>query len=332
MKKVAIAGFGRIGRLAFKELINSDDYEVVAITTRRTNEEMAYLLKYDTTHGSFYPDLVSFDEEGLFALGKHVKIVNPTDNSFPWKELEVDIVLECTGAYTKLEDARIHIEKGAKHVVLSSPGQGDMKTIVYGVNDEILDGEEVISASSCTTNALAPVLKVIHDNLGIVSGYMTTVHSYTNDQNTLDNTHSKGIYRRRGRAAAENIVPTSTGATTSINNVLPQLEGRLKGLAIRVPVANGSCIDLTLNVSKLMSKEEINKLIKDNESDVLKLEEDPIVSSDIIGVKTAAVVDANTTDVNEINNTVKLLIWYDNEAGYTAQLIKTMDALVKSTK
>lgn len=331
MKKIAINGFGRIGRLALRQLVGTDEYTVVAINSRGTPEELAYLFKYDTVHGAWDDDLISFNDEGIIVDGQLIKtyvIDSPKD--CPWGELEIDAVLECSGLFTKEEDAYMHIEAGAKHVIVSAPSKGNVKTIVYGVNDNILTGEEkIISAGSCTTNCLAPILKVINDNIGIEEGFMTTVHAYTNDQVTLDGNHNKGISSRRGRAAAVNIIPTSTGAAKGIGAVIPELNGKLNGIALRVPVANGSCIDLTLTVSKETSEEEINELFKKSSNDVLKFTLDPIVSSDIIGSTCGALVDGNLTKVqSESKKLVKIIAWYDNEYGYTAQMLKTMEVLL----
>ncbi len=332
MKKIAINGFGRIGRIALRQLLGSDEYQVVAINSRGTPEENAYLFKYDTVHRSFNLDLVSYNEEGIIIDGELIKtfiIDSPKD--CPWKELDVDLVLECTGAFVKEEDANMHIEAGAKHVVISAPAKGNIKTIVYGVNENILTGEEkIVSAASCTTNCLAPILKVINDNLGIEEGFMTTIHAYTNDQVTIDGSHKKGIYSRRGRAAAENIIPTSTGAAKGISNVIPELEGKMDGIALRVPVANGSCVDLTLKVNKETNIETINNLFINNQNQTLKFTKDPIVSSDVIGTNCGCVVDGNLTNVlDKTNKLIKIIAWYDNEYGYTAQMLRTMEALLK---
>lgn len=332
MKKIAINGFGRIGRLALRQLVGTNEYKVVAINSRSNPEELAYLFKYDTVHGAWDDELISFNDEGIIVDGdliKTYKIDSPKD--CPWGQLEIDVVLECTGLFTKEEDAMMHIEAGAKHVIISAPSTGNVKTIVYSVNDNILTGEEkVVSTSSCTTNCLAPVVKLINDNFKIEAGFMTTVHAYTNDQVTLDGEHKKGITSRRGRAASENIIPTSTGAAKSIGAVIPELEGKLNGIALRVPVPNGSCIDLTLVLAKETSSEEINKLFKNNSNDILKFTLDPIVSSDIIGTTFGALVDGNLTKVlDKAKKLVKIIAWYDNEYGYTAQMLRTMEVLLR---
>jgi len=333
MKKIAINGFGRIGRLAFRALSESDEYQVVAINSFSSPKENAYLLKYDTIHRTFAEDSVSYNEEGILLEDELIKCYN-IDNplNYPWKELDIDCVLECTGAFTDLEKAKVHIDVGAKKVIISAPGKGDMKTIVYGVNENILTGDElIISAASCTTNCLAPVLKVLNDYIGVESGFMTTIHAYTNDQSTQDEAHSKDA--RRGRSAAENIVPASTGAANAIGEVIPELKGKLDGTAFRVPVANGSCIDLTLNLKRGVTAEEINSIISLNANSVLKITDEPIVSSDILGNSCGALVDANCTTVLKSNPTIaKVVAWYDNEWGYTVQMIRTMDTLFKAKK
>ncbi len=330
MKKIAINGFGRIGRLALRAIENYKDMEVVAINGRSTSEEYAYLFKYDTVH-KVYSGEVTYDDNSITVSGHKILVYTEDDPAnLPWKDLDIDIVLECTGAFTKYDDAYKHITAGAKKVLISAPGKGDMKTVVYGVNDEILDSsDQIVSAASCTTNCLAPVLKVLEDNIGIVKGNMTTVHAYTNDQATLDVNHKKGIMERRGRACAMNIIPTSTGAASAIFKVIPSLEGKLMGSAIRVPVSDGSMIDLTLELKKNTSVEEINKLFMDNISDTLMVTNDPIVSSDIIGSTCGGTVDLNLTDVVESqgHQLVKIVAWYDNEMGYTCQMIRTLNKM-----
>lgn len=332
MKKIVINGFGRIGRLAFRELIGSKEYVVVGVNGHGTSEEMAYLLKYDSAQGGFEEDSIGFTEEGIIFEDRLIKTFKYDDPEMcPWKELEVDCVLECTGKFTKLEDALKHIKAGAKHVVISAPGKGDMKTVVFGVNDNTLTGkEEVISAASCTTNCLTPVLRIIEHYFGIASGYMTTIHALTNDQNVLDGSHKKGISSRRGRAAVNNIIPTSTGAASAVGKVIPSLEGKLDGVAFRVPVVDGSCVDLTLNLNKEVSIETLNAAFKANANVILKYTEDPVVSSDIIGNRCGALVDGSATKVLDCDNhVVKVVAWYDNELGYTCQMLRTMIKLLK---
>lgn len=334
MIKVAINGFGRIGRLAFREIIMGNDFDIVAINDLTNAEDLAYLLKYDTNHRSFHEDKISFEgNEIIINNRKRVQVFSEKDpEDLPWRDLNVDVVLECTGAFTNKEAAEKHIKAGAKKVIISAPGKGDMKTIVYNVNDGELDGsEEIISAASCTTNCLAPVLKVLEDNLGIKRGFMTTVHAYTNDQATLDIPHKKGILARRGRACAANIVPTSTGAASAIGKVIPSLDGKLDGNALRVPVPDGSVVDVTLELEKETSVEEINKLFEDNQNDTLKITMDPVVSSDVIGKKIGALVDGLSTQVLDTDDgqLVKVLAWYDNEMGYTSQMMRTAKKLME---
>lgn len=334
MIRVAINGFGRIGRLAFREIITGTDFVIVAINSTKDAHELAYLLKYDTVYKSFHEDLIdSNDEEMIIANKKRVKVFTENDpENLPWKDLNIDLVLECTGVFTKYEDAFKHIKAGAKKVLISAPGKGEMKTIVYGVNENILDGsEQVVSASSCTTNCLAPVLKVLNDNFGIIKGFMTTVHAYTSDQNTLDGTHKKGMSSRRGRAAAENIVPASTGAAASIGKVIPELNGKMDGMALRVPVADGSIVDVTLELNKDVTIEEINNTLENNQSDTLKITKDPIVSSDVIGKRCGSLVDTLLTNIVEVDGKklYKVVSWYDNELGYTVQMLRTAKAMFK---
>ena len=334
MIKVAINGFGRIGRLAFREMITSNEFDVVAINDLTDAEQLAYLLKYDTNHRSFHEDMISNDEDEIIINNrKKIKVYSEKDPvNLPWAELGVDVVLECTGLFTKKEDAEKHITAGAKKVIISAPAKGDLKTIVYNVNSDTLDGTEtIISAASCTTNCLAPVLKVIEDNIGIEKGYMTTVHAYTNDQATLDVPHKKGIMARRGRACAMNIVPASTGAASAIGKVIPSIDGKLDGNAFRVPVSDGSVIDVTLELKRNTSVEEINSLFTNNQNETLQITMDPVVSSDILGKKTGALVDGLSTGVLETDGKqlVKIVAWYDNEMGYTAQMVRTAKELMK---
>lgn len=328
MIKVAINGFGRIGRLAFRQIVTQTDFDIVAINDVTSAEDLAYLVKYDTVHRAFHENEISYEGDEIVVAGtKRIKVYSEMDPAnLPWGELGVDLVLECTGKFTKLEDAKKHIDAGAKKVLISAPGKGDMKTIVYNVNDNDLTSDDtIVSAASCTTNCLAPVLKVINDNFGIKKGFMTTVHAYTNDQATLDIAHKKGIKARRGRACGQNIVPASTGAAASIGLVIPDLLNKMDGLAFRVPVADGSVIDVTLELNRNTTVEEINETLKNNQDDTLKYTEDPIVSSDIIGKKYGALVDGLSTSIVEADGTqlVKVVAWYDNEYGYTAQMLRT---------
>ena len=299
----------------------------VAINDLTDSEQLAYLLKYDTSHRKYGVDDITYDEDGIIVKGRKIKVYAEKDPAnLPWNELEIDEVFECTGMFTEKEKAYAHIKAGAKKVIISAPAKGDLKTIVYGVNEDILDGtEEVISAASCTTNCLAPVVNVLNNEFGIVKGYMTTVHAYTNDQTVLDVAHKKGAKSRRGRAAAANIIPSSTGAATAIGKVIPSLEGKLDGSALRVPVTTGSVIDLTLELNKNVTADLINDVFKRNSNDVLGYTEDPIVSSDIIGSLHGGVVDGLLTDVleSEGKQLVKVIAWYDNEMSYSVQMVRT---------
>lgn len=328
MIKVAINGFGRIGRLAFRQIVTQTDFDIVAINDLTSAEDLAYLVKYDTVHGSFHEDEIKAEGNEIVVAGvKRIKVFSETDPAnLPWGELGVDLVLECTGKFTARDDAMKHITAGAKRVLISAPGKGEMKTVVFNVNDNILTSEDVIvSAASCTTNCLAPVLNIIHKNIGVKKGFMTTVHAYTNDQATLDIAHKKGIKSRRGRACAQNIVPSSTGAAKAIGLVIPELLGKLDGNALRVPTADGSVVDLTLELSRNTSVDEINKLFMDNQNETIKFTIDPIVSSDCVGKKFGAIVDGLSTSIVEAEGSqlVKIIAWYDNEYGYTAQMLRT---------
>ena len=330
MKKIAINGFGRIGRLVFRIIEELDDMEVVAINDLSTPEELAYLLKYDTNHGRYNKNITS-DENSIYINERKIVVYKEMEPSnLPWKSLGIDVVLECTGKFTSLDKAMQHITAGAKKVLISAPGKGEMKTIVYNVNNNILTPDDiVVSAASCTTNCLAPVLKVIDENLKIIKGNMTTIHAYTNDQATLDITHKKGILERRGRACAMNMVPTSTGAASAIGKVLPNLSGRILGSAIRVPVSDGSLIDLVLEVEKTTSIDEINDIFKKNMNETLNYTEDPIVSSDIISSTYGATVDGNLTNIIEKDGKqlLHIIAWYDNEMGYSYQMVRTLREL-----
>ncbi len=329
--KVAINGFGRIGRLAFRIMFGNEDYEIVAINDLTDAEQLAYLLKYDSSQGRYDKD-VSFEGDNLIVNGKKFQIFSERDpENLPWKEKDVDVVLECTGIFTSEEGANKHIKAGAKKVLISAPAKGNIPTIVYGVNEDILTGKEnIISAASCTTNCLAPIVKILDDNFGIEKGIMTTVHAYTNDQSTLDVPHKKGIKARRGRAAAINIIPTSTGAAAAVGKVLPKLNGKLDGMALRVPVSVGSVVDLVVELNKNVTIEEINNAVKASQSDVVGYTEDPIVSSDVIGVEFGTLFDSQSTKVMEVNGKqlVKVISWYDNEYSFTAQMIRTLKILV----
>ncbi len=327
MIKVAINGFGRIGRLVFRIMEEDPTFEVVAINDLTDAEQLAYLLKYDTSHRCYRVDEISHDENSIIVGGRHIRVYAETDPAnLPWGELGIDEVFECTGKFTDLEKASAHIRAGAKRVIISAPAKGNLKTIVYNVNHNTLDGtEQVISAASCTTNCLAPVVNVIEQNIGIEKGYMTTVHAYTNDQATLDIAHKKGINARRGRACAANIVPSSTGAASALGLVIPSVQGKMDGGALRVPTTTGSVVDLTLELKRNTSQEELNNLFKANTSETLGFTMDPIVSSDVIGSYYGGVVDGQLTKVLDVDGKqlVKVVAWYDNEMGYSAQMVRT---------
>lgn len=325
--KVAINGFGRIGRLVFRIMQEDPSFEVVAINDLTDASQLAYLLKYDTSHRRYRTEEITNDESNIIIGDQKIKIYKEQDPSnLPWGSLGIDLVFECTGFFTSKEKAEAHVKAGAKKVIISAPAKGDLKTIVYNVNHETLTGDEkIISAASCTTNCLAPVMKLLCDNYGVEKGFMTTVHAYTNDQATLDVAHKKGFMSRRGRAAAANIVPASTGAASAIGLVIPELKGRLDGTAMRVPVTTGSVIDLTLELKTNVTKEEINELFSSNQNETLKYTTDPIVSSDIIGIECGSLVDGLLTNVIEVDGKqlVKVVAWYDNEMSYSQQMVRT---------
>ena len=333
MIKVAINGFGRIGRLVFRIMEEDPELEVVAVNDLTDPEQLAYLLKYDTSHRSYLKNEISYTDDGIIVKGRKIKVYAETDpHNLPWKDLGIDVVFECTGKFTSKEKAEAHIDAGAKKVIISAPAKGDVKTIVYGVNEETLDGNEtIISAASCTTNCLAPVVNVLNNEFGIKKGFMTTDHAYTNDQTVLDVAHKKGAKSRRGRAAGANIIPTSTGAASAIGKVIPSLNGKLDGSALRVPVTTGSIVDLTLELNTKVTKEEVNLVLKNNANETLGYTEDPIVSSDIIGETHGGVVDSLLTNVLEKDGTqlVKVVAWYDNEMSYSAQMVRTAKYLFK---
>lgn len=333
MIKVAINGFGRIGRLVFRIMNESDDFDIVAINDLTAAKQLAYLLKYDTVHKRYKENEITYDEEHIIIGNKKIKVYSEQDpTNLPWKKLNIDIVFECTGKFTDVASAQSHIQSGAKKVLISAPAKGEAKTVVYGVNDDILTkNDAIVSSASCTTNCLAPVLKVINDNFGIEKGTMTTIHAYTNDQVTLDVSHKKGIYARRGRACATNIVPSSTGAASAIGRVIPELNGRLSGSAMRVPVADGSVIDLTLELKTNVTKEEVNEAFKNNANETLKYTEDPVVSSDVIGTSCGALVDGLLTNILEVEGKqlLQVVAWYDNEMGYSYQMVRTAKKLMQ---
>ena len=332
--KVAINGFGRIGRLALRVMSENKEFDVVAINDLTDAKTLAHLFKYDSAQGRFN-GTIEVNEEGFVVNGDKIKVfakANPEE--LPWGELGVDVVLECTGFFTAKEKAESHIKAGAKKVVISAPATGDLKTVVYNVNDNVLDGTEtVISGASCTTNCLAPMAKVLNDKFGIVEGLMTTIHAYTNDQNTLDAPHKKGDLRR-ARAAAENIVPNTTGAAKAIGLVIPELKGKLDGAAQRVPVITGSITELVTVLGKEVTVEEINAAMKAASNESFGYTEEPLVSSDIIGISFGSLFDATQTKVLTVagKQLVKTVAWYDNEMSYTSQLIRTLKKFVEISK
>ena len=325
--KVAINGFGRIGRLALRQIEKAQGIEVVAVNDLTPAELLLHLFKYDSTQGSFEGS-AELKDDAIVVNGKEIKVfANPNPEELPWGELGVDVVLECTGFFTNKTKAEAHIRAGARKVVISAPGGNDVKTVVYGVNQDILDGSEtVISAASCTTNCLAPMAAVLQKEFGIVEGLMTTIHAYTGDQNTLDAPHRKGDFRR-ARAAALNIVPNSTGAAKAIGLVIPELNGKLDGSAQRVPVATGSLTELVSVLERPVTKEEINAAMKAAANNALGYTEDQIVSSDVIGIEYGSLFDATQTRVMTVGDKqlVKTVAWYDNEMSYTCQLVRTLE-------
>lgn len=332
--KVAINGFGRIGRLALRLMIENPEFDVVAINDLTDAQTLAHLFKYDSAQGRFNGTIEVVDG-GFVVNGHEIKVcAQASPKDLPWGELNVDVVLECTGFFTKKEKAEEHIAAGAKKVVISAPATGDLKTIVYNVNDNILDGTEtVISGASCTTNCLAPMAKALQDNFGIVEGLMTAIHAYTNDQNTLDAPHKKGDLRR-ARAAAANIVPNTTGAAKAIGLVIPELKGKLDGAAQRVPVITGSITELVTVLEKPVTVEEVNAAMKAASTESFGYTEEPLVSSDIIGINYGSLFDATQTKVMTVGDKqlVKTVAWYDNEMSYTSQLIRTLKKFVELAK
>lgn len=327
--RVAINGFGRIGRLSFRTLLNKENVEVVAINDLTDNETLAHLLKYDSVHGRF-SGTVEADKESLTVNGQRINAYAERDpKNLPWKELNIDVVLESTGRFVDEGGAGMHLQAGAKKVVISAPAKGNIPTVVLGVNDDTLTGEEtIVSNASCTTNCLAPMAKVLDDVFGIESGYMTTIHAYTADQNLQDAPHSD---MRRARAAALSIVPTSTGAAKAVGLVLPQLKGKLDGNAMRVPTPDGSLTDLTVVLKRAATVDEINNAIKQASETSLKgyLEytTDPLVSVDIIGNPHSCIFDSQLTAAN--GTLAKVVGWYDNEYGYSSRVA---DLIVKLFK
>ncbi|EEP66800.1 type I glyceraldehyde-3-phosphate dehydrogenase [Kingella oralis] len=324
--KVAINGFGRIGRLALRQILKTDGIEVVAVNDLTPADMLVHLFKYDTTQGRFN-GTIEQKEEAFLVNGKEIKVfAKPNPEELPWKALGVDVVLECTGFFTSKDKAEAHIRAGARKVVISAPAGNDMKTVVFNVNHNVLDGSEtVISAASCTTNCLAPMAAVLQKQFGVVQGLMTTIHAYTGDQNTLDAPHRKGD-KRRARAAAANIVPNSTGAAKAIGLVIPELNGKLDGAAQRVPVVAGSLTELVCILEKNVTKEEVNAAMKAAANESFGYTEDEIVSSDVVGMEFGSLFDATQTRVQTVGDKqlVKTVAWYDNEMSYTCQLVRTL--------
>jgi glyceraldehyde 3-phosphate dehydrogenase len=320
-KRIAINGFGRIGRLVFRIIQERDDVEIVSINDLADVETLAHLLKFDSSHGRFNGD-VKVEGGNIIVNGSEVRVFSESNPSnLPWDSMNVDVVIESTGVFRTAESASVHIDSGAKKVIITAPGTGDLKTVVLGVNDEILDGSEVIvSNASCTTNCLAPMVKVLHEEFGLESGLITTVHAYTSDQRLQDAPHSD---LRRARAAAVSIIPTSTGAAAAVGIVLPELKGKLDGLALRVPTATGSITDLTAVLEKEVTVEEVNAAMKKAAEGplkgILQYCEDPIVSADIVGDPHSCIFDSGLTIVSK--NNVKIFGWYDNEFGYANRVV-----------
>lgn len=323
VKRVAINGFGRIGRMVFRRAITMDDFDIVAVNASYPPETLAHLIKYDTVHGKFSGD-VEFGENSLVVNGKEVRLVNSRNpEQLPWKELNIDIVIEATGKFNSREKAALHLNAGAKKVILTAPGKNEDTTIVVGVNDNVLDLEEhhIISNASCTTNCLAPVVKVLDDNFGVENGFMTTVHAYTNDQKNIDNPHKD---LRRARACGQSIIPTTTGAAKAIGKVLPHLNGKLHGIALRVPTPNVSLVDLVVDLKKEVTADEVNEAFvlasKTKLKGILDITYEPLVSIDFNTDSHSSIVDGLSTMVME-GNKVKVLAWYDNEWGYSCRVV-----------
>ena len=327
--KVAINGFGRIGRLAFRHMFDAEGYEVVAINDLTSPKMLAYLLKYDTAHGTYkYADSVEAKEHSIVVNGTEIEIYSKPDPSeLPWGDLDVDVVLECTGFFTSKEKASAHLKAGAKKVVISAPAGNDLPTIVYNVNHETLTSDDkIISAASCTTNCLAPMAKALNDLAPIQSGIMCTIHAYTGDQMTLDGPQKKGNLRR-SRAAAANIVPTSSGAAKAIGLVIPELNGKLIGAAQRVPTPDGSTTILTAVVDGQVTVDQVNEAMKAASTESFGYNTDEIVSSDIVGMRYGSLFDATQTMVLPLENgttEVQVVSWYDNENSYTSQMVRTI--------
>ncbi len=333
MIKIAINGFGRIGRLAFRQMFENENYEITAINDLTSPEMLAHLLKYDTAQKRYEGHTVESTDDSIIVDGKEIKIYKePDPSNLPWKELDIDVVFECTGFFTSKEKSEAHIKAGAKKVIISAPAGEDLKTVVYGVNENILTKEDqIISAASCTTNCLAPMAKALNNYAKIESGIMTTVHAYTGDQMILDGPHRKGDLRR-ARAGASNIVPNTTGAAKAIGLVIPELKGKLIGSAQRVPVITGSTTILVALVKgKDITKEKVNEYMKKVSNDTFGYTDEPIVSTDVIGTTYGSLFDATQTMVHQIDEDtyhVQVVAWYDNENGYTSQMMRTAKYLM----
>lgn len=331
MKKIAINGFGRIGRLAFRQLFLSDNIEIVAINDLTNANTLAYLLEFDSAHGQFMPGKIKAKDGAIIVDGKEIKILAERDaNNLPWGEMGIDLVVECTGFYADKEKAKAHINAGAKKTIISAPATGDLKTVVFGVNHKTITADDqIVSAASCTTNCLSPVAKILDEKFGIVKGLMNTIHAVTNDQTLLDLPH---VDVRRGRAAGWNIVPSKTGAAAAVGKVLPSLNGKLDGLALRVPVITGSIVDLTAELKTNVTAEEINKAVESAVTSdaelgkALQYNTQPIVSQDVISSTYGSIFDATLTKVMEVDGKqmVKVFAWYDNESSFTSQFIRTI--------
>jgi len=324
--KVAINGFGRIGRLVYRQIYKMDGIDVVAINDLTSPKVLAHLLKYDSAQGRFGENVTS-TEDSIVVNKDTIRIYAQKDPAqIPWKDHDVDVVLECTGFFTDKAKAEAHLKAGAKRVVISAPATGDIKTIVFNVNHNLLDGSEtVISCASCTTNCLAPMAQVLDEKFGIVNALMTTIHAYTNDQNTQDAPHPKGDLRR-ARAAAQNIVPNTTGAAKAIGLVLPSLKGKMDGTAQRVPVLTGSLTELTSILNKKVTVDEVNAAMKAASNESFGYTTDEIVSSDIVGINYGSLYDATQTRVQTVGDIqlVRTVSWYDNEMSYVSQLVRTV--------
>ena len=332
MIKVAINGFGRIGRLSFRQLFELDDYKVVAINDLTTPSMLAHLLKYDTAQKRYEGHIVSSTDNSIIVDDEEIRVSSEENpNNLPWKDLDVDVIIESTGFFTSKDKAMAHINAGAKKVIISAPAGNDLKTIVYGVNhDTLTSDDKIISAASCTTNCLAPLANTLNNLYKIESGIMTTVHAYTGDQMILDGPHRKGDFRR-ARAGASNIVPNSTGAAKAIGLVIPELNGKLTGSAQRVPVITGSTTILVAVVrGEDVTVEKINEAMKNASNESFGYTEEELVSTDIVGTTYGSIFDATQTLVNKINDNlyqVQVVAWYDNENGYTSQMIRTIKYL-----